>query len=56
MNTGGLIIMLVSVGTVTLFFTWCLYRILTAPSPSPEAKDFPLGDLSKKKSDLPPRS
>lgn len=31
MNTGGWIIMLLSVGTVTALFAWCIYRVLKAP-------------------------
>ena len=31
MTTGGWIIMMVSVAAVTLFFGWCLFRVLTAP-------------------------
>lgn len=32
MTTGGWIIMLVSVGTVTTLFSWCLYKVLRASS------------------------
>lgn len=31
MNTGGWIIMLLSVGTVTALFGWCIYRVLKSP-------------------------
>lgn len=31
MTTGGWIIMLVSVGAVTVFFVWCLFRVILAP-------------------------
>ena len=31
MNTGGWIIMLLSVGTVSLLFTWCIYKVLSTP-------------------------
>ena len=30
MTTGGWIIMLASVSTVTTLFTWCLYKVLRA--------------------------
>jgi len=36
MTTGGWIIMLSSVGAVTVLFAWCLYRVL-AHQPPPEA-------------------
>ena len=37
MTTAGWIIMISSVGTVTLLFIWCLYRVLAhKPSPEPE--------------------
>lgn len=38
MNTGGWIIMLASIGGVTLLFAWCIYRVLADP---------PNGDHSK---------
>lgn len=31
MTTGGLIIMILSVGTVTTLFAWCVWRVLTLP-------------------------
>ncbi len=31
MNAGGWIFMLISVSGVTLFFGWCLYKVLTRP-------------------------
>lgn len=33
MTTTGWLIMLLSVGSVTWLFAWCLYRVLTAPPP-----------------------
>jgi hypothetical protein len=33
MTPAGWIIMVLSVGSVTWLFAWCLYRVLTAPSP-----------------------
>ena len=32
MTTSGLIVMLLSVGTVTVLFGWCVYQVLTTPS------------------------
>lgn len=32
MTAGGWIILLVSVGSVTALFVWCIYRVLTAPT------------------------
>ena len=31
MTTGGWINLILSVGTVTILFAWCIYRVLTAP-------------------------
>ena len=31
MNTGGWIIMLLSVGSVTVLFAWCIYKVLATP-------------------------
>lgn len=31
MNAGGWIIMLVSVGSVTSLFLWCIWKVLTTP-------------------------
>jgi hypothetical protein len=33
MTTGGWITMIVSVGSVTVFFIWTLYRVFTAAPP-----------------------
>jgi hypothetical protein len=40
MTIAGWIIMLLSVGGVTVLFAWCLYRVLTAPPADelPESK------------------
>ena len=32
MTTSGLIVMLLSVGTVTVLFAWCVYKVLTTPN------------------------
>jgi len=31
MTTSGLIVMLLSVGTVTVLFVWCIYKVLSTP-------------------------
>jgi hypothetical protein len=31
MTTAGFIIMICSVGTVTLLFSWCVWKVLTTP-------------------------
>ena len=31
MNSGGWLIMLLSVGTVSLLFVWCIYKVLSTP-------------------------
>lgn len=32
MTTSGLLVMLLSVGTVTLLFGWCVFKVLTTPN------------------------
>ncbi|MCX6854389.1 MAG: hypothetical protein NTV80_05730 [Verrucomicrobia bacterium] len=32
MTTTGLLVMLLSVGTVTILFAWCIYKVLTTPN------------------------
>jgi hypothetical protein len=32
MTTGGLLIMIASVGTVTVLFGWCIWKVLTVPA------------------------
>jgi hypothetical protein len=34
MTTGGWINLIFSVGTVTILFVWCIYRVMTAPKTS----------------------
>lgn len=36
MTLGGWIIMIASVGTVTILFTVCIYKVLTAPGEEDE--------------------
>lgn len=31
MTTSGLLVMLLSVGTVTVLFGWCVFKVLTTP-------------------------
>lgn len=33
MNTGGWIILALSVGGVSLLFGWCIYKVMTSPEP-----------------------
>ena len=40
MTIGGWIIMLLSVGTVTTLFAWCIYKVLTSPSESEKLHGF----------------
>ena len=32
MTTSGLLVMLLSVGTVTVLFGWCVFKVLTTPN------------------------
>ena len=32
MTTSGLIVILLSVGSVTILFAWCVYQVLTTPN------------------------
>lgn len=40
MTTDGWIIMLISVGTVTALFAWCLWKVLTTPGESEHMRGF----------------
>ena len=42
MNTGGWIIMLLSVGTVSLLFVWCIYKVLSTPGETEHIHGFEL--------------
>jgi hypothetical protein len=42
MNLGGWIIMSLSVGTVSLLFVWCIYRVLTTPGETEHMHGFEL--------------
>ena len=37
MTTGGLLIMIASVSTVTVLFGWCVWKVLTTPGEAKEA-------------------
>ena len=49
MTTAGWIIMLLSVGSVTLLFVWCLYRVLAYKPPV--GKLHGIDDIDTKDSD-----
>lgn len=34
MNTGGWITLILSVGSVSLLFAWCIYKVITTPGES----------------------
>jgi hypothetical protein len=40
MNTGGWIIMFLSVGTVSVLFAWCIYKVLSTPGESEHLHGF----------------
>lgn len=40
MTIGGWIIMLLSVGGVTLLFAWCLYKVLSTPGETKKVHGF----------------
>jgi hypothetical protein len=40
MTPGGWIIMLVSVGSVTALFLWCIWKVLTTPGESDHVHGF----------------
>ena len=40
MTTGGWITMLLSVGTVTTLFAWCIYKVLTTPHEAEKVHGF----------------
>ncbi|MGF1450199.1 MAG: hypothetical protein ACFB20_12390 [Opitutales bacterium] len=40
MTTGGLIILVLSVGGVTLLFLWCIFKVLTTPSETAHVHGF----------------
>lgn len=48
MNTGGWIVMLFSIGSVTTLFAWCLYKVLSTPGETEHIHGFEQ-DVYKKK-------
>lgn len=44
MTTGGFIIMIISVGTVSLLFVWCIWKVLSTPGESEHIHGYE-GDL-----------
>jgi hypothetical protein len=40
MNLSGLIIMILSVGSATLLFAWCVYKVFTVPEESEHVHGF----------------
>ncbi len=40
MTTGGLIILVLSVGGVTLLFAWCIFKVLTTPTETAHVHGF----------------
>lgn len=53
MNTGGWIIMGLSVGTVSLLFVWCIYRVLTTPGETEHMHGFEMETPDEKNPDTP---
>jgi hypothetical protein len=42
MTFGGWIVMIISVGAVTILFGWCIYKVLTAPNECDNVHGFEL--------------
>ena len=40
MTLGGWLIMLISVGTVTVLFCWCIYKVLSLPGETEKMHGF----------------
>ena len=40
MTLGGWIVMIVSVTSMTVFFAWCLYKVLTTPDETEKIHGF----------------
>ena len=47
MTSSGWIIMLLSVGTVTSLFAWCIYKVLTSPEESEKLHGFEIDPPDK---------
>jgi hypothetical protein len=50
MNTGGWIIMILSVGTVSLLFGWCIWKVLKTPGEASHMHGFELETPDEKQS------
>lgn len=50
MNTGGLLIMLLSVGSVTVLFGWCIWKVLTLPGETEHVHGFEIETPDEKSS------
>lgn len=48
MTTGGWIILILSVGTVTGLFIWCMYKVLSTPGETEHMHGFELETPDKK--------
>lgn len=44
MNIGGWITMIISVGSVTTLFAWCIVKVLTVPSEDSNGDQDPKGN------------
>jgi hypothetical protein len=42
MTPGGWIVMILSVGSVTVLFLWCLWKVLSTPEETEKLHGFPL--------------
>jgi hypothetical protein len=51
MTTGGWISMILSVGTVTVLFVWCLYKVLAHNPPAENILEDSLKDIEPSKKD-----
>ncbi len=49
MTLGGWIIMLISVGSVTTLFTWCIYKVLSTPEEKEKIHGFEIEPPDTKK-------
>jgi hypothetical protein len=45
MTTIGLLIMIASIGTVTLLFSWCVWKVLSAPEKEVHGIDLHTPDM-----------
>ena len=52
MNSGGWFIMFLSVGTVSLLFAWCIYKVLSTPGETERLHGFEMETPDEKESRL----